>query len=262
MSFKFLNIAALGLLGLATFVTSLQGCEVNNSSANDQVRFGFDPNQGPSATNPPFQAARAVIFETCISCHAKWKNFTQDDYLKKLSSDGEPLLVAGDLANSQIYQRIKGVGPFGDMPDNSTTLSVEQRQIIGDWILSIERESTPPVTPPEPPVTPPVTPPEPPTDTPEMRFTAAREMIMSKCMNCHAKGSEDGDFESLTEAGYLSAITFNRNPLVVAGNADASELFYRLKGIFGNGDMPRRRAALTPAEADVLRNWINKIGQK
>lgn len=92
----------------------------------------------------------------------------------------------------------------------------------------------------------------------------AQAIIGIKCFACHGVGSSDGDFESQTEETYLTTMTLENNPLVVAGNADGSELFYRLKGIFENGDMPRgaRRPALTPEEAEVLRTWINQIGQK
>lgn len=281
MIFQNVKRAAQLALGFALLVNGLQGCEVNNSSVSDRIRFNPNPNQGTSESSPHFKTAKAVIFETCISCHGKWKNYTQEDFLNKRDSEGEPLVVPGDLARSQIYQRIKGVGALGDMPDNSTILSLEQRQAIADWILSIEKETltpveppvqpplppieppTPPLEPPPQPPTPPVEPPvtPPPADTPESRFAAAQALIMAKCMSCHEAGSDDGDFESLTEAGYLAAKTFEGNPLVVPGNPEASELYFRLKGIFADGDMPRRRAALTQEEADILKNWILKINQ-
>ncbi len=94
-------------------------------------------------------------------------------------------------------------------------------------------------------------------------FQSARAIINTHCFRCHGVNARAGDFASLDEAGYLNYTTDAGEKLVLAGNPMNSELYFRLKEIFTEGDMPsRNNRALNRDEADVLLRWINEIEVK
>jgi len=92
-------------------------------------------------------------------------------------------------------------------------------------------------------------------------FENAKALMSMHCFKCHGVNARAGDFVSLDENGYQSYITDAGEKLVIAGDPLNSELYFRLKEIFADGDMPGRTSnrALTVDEADVLKTWITEI---
>lgn len=108
---------------ILAFVSAvLSGCQVYNSSTNDQYQYSSD--------GTPFGDAKVVFAMKCTPCH----NY----YLKsqsELLSDG--LFSSGDIYSSEIFSRLKGsnVGGQEDMPANGQ-LSDEEIEIVRTWIES------------------------------------------------------------------------------------------------------------------------------
>jgi uncharacterized membrane protein len=100
--------------------TVLSGCQVYNSSTNDQYQYSSD--------GTPFGDAKVVLAMKCTPCHSY--------YLKsqsELQADG--LFSPGDIYTSEIFSRLKGanVGGQEDMPANGQ-LSDEEIDLIRTWI--------------------------------------------------------------------------------------------------------------------------------
>ncbi len=111
-------------------VVLLVGCgKVRNSSTNDPNVYGSGVTGSAS-----FLSARGVLAINCMSCHANWSSYSEQDYRNKF------LVVQGDPVNSLIYYRIRGndVGIPGDMPDGGRpNLSTEDMKKIKDWIATM-----------------------------------------------------------------------------------------------------------------------------
>lgn len=110
---------------LILFVCSLflfSGCQVYNSSTNDQYQYSSD--------GTPFGDAKVVFAMKCTPCHSYYLK-TQD----QLETDG--LFSPGDIYSSEIFSRLKGssVGGQEDMPANGQ-LSDDEIETIRTWIES------------------------------------------------------------------------------------------------------------------------------
>lgn len=101
--------------------------------------------------------------------------------------------------------------------------------------------------------------PTPPTSLPgpEQRFASAQSVIQNKCLSCHS-GTNPAKFSSFTtESLWLSS------GFVVAKNISASKIYYRLNGAglgIGTENMPKGNSALTEAERNLIKVWIENIG--
>lgn len=100
----------------------LSGCQVYNSSTNDQYQYSSD--------GTLFGDAKVVFSMRCTPCH----NY----YLKtqaQLQVDG--LFSPGDIYTSELFSRLKGssVGGQENMPANGQ-LSDEEITTIRTWIES------------------------------------------------------------------------------------------------------------------------------
>lgn len=81
-------------------------------------------------------------------------------------------------------------------------------------------------------------------------FIAASNMMARKCTSCHYHV-----YHTRTEAQLIA------QGLVVPGDPEASEIYYRLTGSSGPGgpkDMPDD-GPLTPTEMAIMVTWINSI---
>lgn len=123
-NFKFFSIFfCLGLVALSS------SCgKVKNSSSGDFNLYGSGVS---GSTN--FLQARAVLATHCLSCHAEWSNFSEQDYISNSR------VTAGNPSSSTLYTKIRGndAGVEGNMPENRPDLSYDDIKKIKDWILSI-----------------------------------------------------------------------------------------------------------------------------
>lgn len=98
----------------------LCGCQVYNSSTNDQYQYSSD--------GTDFGNAKVVFAMKCTPCHNYYLKTQQE-----LITAG--LFSPGDIYTSELYTRLKGssVGGQEDMPANGQ-LSDEEIQSIRTWI--------------------------------------------------------------------------------------------------------------------------------
>lgn len=86
----------------------------------------------------------------------------------------------------------------------------------------------------------------------EVSFTRdVQPILASRCARCHF-----GEFTSaeLHMDTYASLMTGSENgPVIVAGNANKSLLAQKIS----SGEMPKRGPKLTPAQVQIIVDWIN-----
>jgi hypothetical protein len=103
-----------------------------NSSSGDK---GIFDGANLDLTNP-FDAARAVMSNTCRPCHdTDFLQLTTEEQFKAGN-----WVVPQDRANSKLYYRLSNVtvGPGAkNMPQGEAPLSDEEIEIIGAWIDSL-----------------------------------------------------------------------------------------------------------------------------
>ncbi|MGB5304843.1 MAG: c-type cytochrome domain-containing protein [Gammaproteobacteria bacterium] len=92
-------------------------------------------------------------------------------------------------------------------------------------------------------------------------FVADVQPILNKyCIECHAPGTE-GAMESGFLVGSYEVVMKGTKygPVVVPGSADSSSLYRLLAGeVDPSIQMPHGKQALTAAEIDTIRRWIDQ----
>ncbi len=98
-----------------------------NSSYSDASKYGSN-----GTGTAEFLAAREVVSNRCLSCHAEWSSYTEALFVS------QNYVVGGSLSNSILYTKIRGndVGSSGNMPP-SENLSAEEIGKIRTWILAV-----------------------------------------------------------------------------------------------------------------------------
>jgi uncharacterized membrane protein len=125
---KIFSASIVVLLSLAPL-----GCgKVYNSSTYDANTYG----NATGSSN--FLAAKTVINENCATCHTHpthqaWAGMSEQQFIQ------QGLVVAGNLAGSQLYTKIQGNRTTvpGNMPDGGAPLTPDQITTIETWILNI-----------------------------------------------------------------------------------------------------------------------------
>jgi uncharacterized membrane protein len=80
-------------------------------------------------------------------------------------------------------------------------------------------------------------------------------ILESRCRNCHFGEFTSADLHMDT---YESLMAGSENgPIIMAGNAKKSLLVTKIS----TGDMPKRGPELTPAQIQVITDWINAGAQ-
>ncbi|MDH5604606.1 MAG: DUF1549 domain-containing protein, partial [Cyclobacteriaceae bacterium] len=84
-----------------------------------------------------------------------------------------------------------------------------------------------------------------------------RPIINNKCITCHGGIKKAGGFSLLFEEEAFGETDSGR-PAIIAGNAEASELFRRIIHEDPEMRMPSESAPLTEEETDLIRRWIDE----
>lgn len=112
----------------------LSGClEVENSSSQDSGGLTLNPDDSPE-----FAAAKTLFSTSCggSGCHNNYSSFTEAQFI------AQGLVVAGDPDASRVFCRNAGStgacsGDSKTMPLSRPALTVQQLQVISDWITNI-----------------------------------------------------------------------------------------------------------------------------
>jgi hypothetical protein len=99
-------------------------------------------------------------------------------------------------------------------------------------------------------VTPPVT-----VDT--VRWNDVSPILSSNCVVCHSADNAGSYFNAASYTSVLNHQTNGGNDLVVAGEADNSEMVWRLEGTNGVSQMPAGSAPLSESNITLVKDWIN-----
>lgn len=84
------------------------------------------------------------------------------------------------------------------------------------------------------------------------RFQAARAVLATNCFECHAS------WAPLDEAGFRAAIYEETgDPMIKAGDALNSPLYFEMRGASADGDMPKNRPGLSAADLKIIADWID-----
>lgn len=191
-----------------------------------------------------FVAVRKILQESCARCHPSFMGMSEKDFQTKLSSQNTPFVTAKNLNSSELYLRLQGAGPRGDMPTNGT-LSRAELEAFQDWIMNLEPVSATVLV-------------LPPLGTPAERFAAAHEIFSGpRCVNCHAT-----DLAVMSEEDFRTGTTLFGDPWIILGDAEGSYLWDRLQGNTSDAtfsNMPQDAPPPTDIEREVLRRWINEM---
>src|SRR5262245_2093818 len=85
--------------------------------------------------------------------------------------------------------------------------------------------------------------------------TEARSILTANCLKCHGPAKQKGGLRLDTRDGALVRGD-SGSPVVVPGRPGASELIRRVSATDAAVRMPPRAAALTAAQVETLRKWI------
>src|SRR4051812_32590612 len=83
----------------------------------------------------------------------------------------------------------------------------------------------------------------------------ARSILTSTCLKCHGPAKQKGGLRFDSRAGLLGKGD-SGSPAVVPGKPGAGELIRRVTATDATVRMPPEGAALTAAQVDTLRKWI------
>ena len=86
--------------------------------------------------------------------------------------------------------------------------------------------------------------------------TDIQPIFSANCITCHGGASPSGGY-SLTSRAGATGPGSDTIPNVVAGSADSSKLYRKVKGI-ETPQMPLGQPALDTVKTATIRNWINK----
>ena len=102
--------------------------QVRNSSSYDDLIYGSS-----ISGSAQFVTMKTVLATQCIKCHAAWKDYTENDFVKN------GLVIRGSASGSTLYTRIRGndTGIAGDMPTANPNLSPDDMGKIKAWIVSL-----------------------------------------------------------------------------------------------------------------------------
>lgn len=107
--------------------------ELSNSSSGDTASAPPPPN-----VSEEFAAATQILNAKCKDCHTGY-NHSFSGYVSESDyQDDNNNVVAGNISSSRIYTKLSNATPAGNMPTGGVEWSDEERDIIIDWINSIE----------------------------------------------------------------------------------------------------------------------------
>jgi mono/diheme cytochrome c family protein len=201
--------------------------------SNDSSNLSLDLGSSAAALNPDFEAAALrILSRNCSSCHgdtAGSGNVFGLTNVNHLIATG--LVVPGHPEQSYLMTVIQ----TGKMPA-SGPLSQADQDTLYQWILGGGGGASGPNTPPAPA----------PAPIPEPKFQYIQsEILIPKCVACHAQGNASGGFKFDTYQGVFAAVN-TRTPT-------NSRIYIQVSG----GTMPPRPG--TPLSSDqsaLILQWI------
>lgn len=128
---------ALPVLSFALFAAAL-GCKGGDASTSGGETASTTP-------EVPYASVQAVMTERCAGCHGANSpkggvNLTSYETLMKGGEDG-PIVKAGDPAESELIQVMRGAEGHKMMPPKGPPATAEQIKTVEDWIKAGAKSS-------------------------------------------------------------------------------------------------------------------------
>ena len=230
------------------------------------VVFGASPApaQEPAHDLEYNRDVRPVLARACLACHGPSEGTRQADLRLDTDAFIDRIVVPGDAAASPLFQRLTTGDQVAKMPPVSSgrSLTDEQIDLVRRWIdggaawgAELAEADVPAV--------------------PERIVDFAREVrpiLSQNCFTCHGpdeQGRQRGLRLDVAEGPFADRGQFG-GPVIVAGNADESQLIHRVSADDLRVRMPYRLGLDTPVmpgaeedglsgdEIETLRLWIDQ----
>ena len=238
-------------------------------SAQDQelVRRWID--EGAEGASDPPENQDPVVYETdiqpiwnadCTSCHTIGSNTGGLNLSEGVSHANlvgvasvqfaaATRIIAGDPANSLLYQKMMDMQSNGDHMPPTGLVSMEKRELVRRWIAE---GAVGPVNPPPPP-------------DPVAYADDIQPIWNANCAGCHTDGGQNGglDLSSGLSHGNLVGVEsaqFIGAIRVIAANSFNSLLYQKLTGTQGvaRGNHMPPTGLISPETRELVRRWIEE----
>jgi hypothetical protein len=195
---------------------------------------------------PRFATDVLPIFqEHCLRCHSEESrkgglSLQTMGGLARGGESGDPVVVAGDAANSRLIELVKA----GEMPPGDAQLGAVDVAVLEDWINTAARQELATVDE---------------ALSPELHLARKVHFLFEvKCQPCHGRKQQEGELDMRTMASILKG--GKSGPALVRGTAADSLLLRRIH----DDQMPPRdvryKLSIRPVsepEQELIREWIN-----
>lgn len=121
-----------------------------NASSFSTSPVSSEPEEDRTPEIIRFEKARKILAAHCFKCHGvdsqikDFESLNEEGFLTTLSNRNRtPLVVAGKPFESEIYRRLKGINPDGEMPrgDKNRPLTQDEADVLKIWIEGISEEN-------------------------------------------------------------------------------------------------------------------------
>jgi uncharacterized membrane protein len=233
-----------GIAFVAVVTLALQACRVQtmNSVNGDATAFGSTV---PAGSSPLFAEAHQVFVTNCVSCHAYFAGYAEQDFI----TNG--YVVVGQPLQSMLFQKLSGAVPggTGDMPQGGQ-LPASDITTIQNWISGIQATPTPsssggPLN-------------------AEQRTAAAVAVIQHSCASCHdtTRTATSTAYDGATVPAFAAFTTnsqFAQSGIIIENQPSESWLYQALLTYGSLNLMPEGGPALSSTDAATLNTWITGI---
>ena len=222
------------------------------------------PVQAPAQSVEFIRDVRPVLAESCFACHGPSEATRQADLRLDTNDFIGSVVLPGDAEGSPLFQRLTSEAPTGRMPPMSSgqSLTVDQIEVVRQWIdagavWGSELADAGGV--------------------PALARTVdfareVRPLLSENCFACHGpdeQGRQAGLRLDVQEGLFADRGQFG-GPVIVAGNAEDSQLVHRITANDLQVRMPyrlgmdtsvvpgREEDGLTDGQIETLRLWIDQ----
>ena len=120
------------ILYLSITVNLITSCmQATNSNSSDDSLYSSN-----TITDPKFKAAFEVLNTKCANCHSGYHN-NWSNYTNASDWQNSNLVIANDIANSDIIVRLDVWGATGGMPKDASPLTESEYNSLKDWINNL-----------------------------------------------------------------------------------------------------------------------------
>ncbi len=183
-----------------------------------------------------------ILQENCVACHsaANPQGKLVLDSLEAIQRGGAsgPTFIPGKSAESSLYQRLVMDDRTLRMPFGGKALAPELVAVIKEWIDGMKAGGA-----------------EIAASVPVDFHRDIEPIFKANCYGCHAGAKPQSQLRLDSGAAALRGGLSGK--VIIPGDAKASRLIHRVKGVGGEQRMPLRMQPLSDAQVAMLERWID-----